>query len=438
LRIFTNQIPDDKYNRNIIDKLIDNSHKTGEYNPNFYQKLDQNDFNKMIGIIKDHHDTENKDLFGHIYNFASNSKFAGNEDSVKAMESLADYDDRLESVKRRILENKHTSEDTVRRYMKDDNRSIASIAGKKIASFDPDAYNQSLEGSHTVEISPMTEKLKHLKGKIEEDGGYSHKSKFAEWGHAGAPGQILDHKGHATGASIDAFLDKQPKQKYNISYDTWHGAQMHDDSNPQKVLQVNLTNDHVKKLKDAGVYELFKELHHDSFRSGHPVRPHTLGWARIDDSQPGHYHIDEIQSDYGTGTIRKLERYRDEGKLNEEDFNKYKNGIESINNILKGDFKNINHAIAGAAHQVAREKGITSTSYDMPNDQSKQSGLSSKKSLPGHFINTYIQTPKAMNYEQDYPKEKAMPEHKSEYNTVQYRKLTKSLNMLKFLLEKIK
>ena len=84
---------------------------------------------------------------------------------------------------------------------------------------------------------------------------------------------------------------------------------------------------------------MFEEIHKMSASSYHPVRPHTLGWARLDLSQPEHAHIDEIQSDLGQGAIRQLERAAAEGSMNESDVKEKVNGIKRIIKICSGQFK---------------------------------------------------------------------------------------------------
>src|SRR5690606_26694512 len=159
------------------------------------------------------------------------------------------------------------------------------------------------------------------------------------------PVQILDPKGHVTPESIDSFIDATPKDRYNISYGEWKGAQRHDESVTQKVLQVNLTNEHVQKLRDMGLWDTFRKIHNMSKRSGHPVDIHTLGWARIDDSHPDHWHIDEIQSDIGRGTIQAIESAARSGQMSEQDATKYKGELKTMIKVLAGQHKNINHAI---------------------------------------------------------------------------------------------
>jgi hypothetical protein len=311
------------------------------------------------------------------------------------------------------------------------NKYIQRHVGDLLAHHDPDSYNQAIKG-YDVNVHPAVEKLKHLKGVVDEQGGSIHKKDLPAQ-FQNTPGQLLDGQGNLTSESIDKYIEALPKHRFNISHDEWESgnAQMHDDSVDQNVYQINMTNDHVKQLKDQGLWDDFKELHDHSFRSGHPVKKHSIGWARVDESHDGHAHIDEIQSDFGQGTIRQLEATKQQGHdMPQDKIDNYK----KIMNIFKGPFKSINHMIMGGVHQALRQKGTTSTSMDTVEDQAKQSGMNTDRTLPGHMQHTYKQLPKELGYE-DKPKKEAMPNTQSEENTVQYRKLVKSLEILQDILK---
>jgi hypothetical protein len=334
----------------------------------------------------------------------------------------------------RALKHPNVSDDDVLRLARHPFGAVAKAAGQKIAHINPDSFNDALNGS-SVEIHPATEKLKHLKGLVEDAGGQLHKKDLPPM-FQNIPGQLLDGKGFVTPVSVDNYLKTMPKAKYNISFGRWTGAQKHS-SDPQKVLQVNLTNDHVKQMKEEGVYDTFKKMFEDSYKSGHPVERHTIGWARLDESHPGHVHIDEIQSDFGQGTIRQIEQIRDKGKVDKDHADLMISHLKKIGKILAGPFKSINRMISGATHEYARSfAGAKTTSMDMPEDQYKQSGFSSDRSPPGHAIDTYKSTPEELGYS-PADKKGVMPETDSSFKQVQLRKLVKSLQNMRELLQKI-
>lgn len=328
------------------------------------------------------------------------------------------------------------SEALLSRAVKDQDSGVVESAGKGLSHHNPDMYNSAI-GGEEIGIHPHVEKLKHLKGKIDEAGGVVHKNDLPNKGQ-GIDGKLFDGKGQLTSAAIDKHIDSLPKNKFNVSYSQWRGAQVHDNnaSGPQKVVQLNMTNDHIKQLKDEGLWDTFKKMHAMSVRSGHPVRNHTLGWARIDESHPEHWHVDEIQSDLGQGTVRQIERAKEQGQMGSAEADKYTDHLKKMIKIFSGSFKNINHAIFGAVHQLGRQKGIKSTSMDKLEDQASQSGMRDK-ALPGHMQHTYKQLPEDHGYT-EAPKKEVMPNTKAEEPTVNARKLIKSLEQLKDLLERLK
>lgn len=346
-------------------------------------------------------------------------------------------------VRAAVVSNPNASEAIVERGANDRDISVKKAAGKILAFIRPNAFNKSLDGGHEVDVHPATEKLKHLKGKVAELGGTVNKNALPNKG-AGLPGQIFTGKGEITTDSIDNYLKTLPHSKFNVSYGSWNSSQRHDSTKPQKVLQLNMTDDHIRQLKEQNLFPTFKKMHESSHYSGHPVREHSLGWARIDDSQPGHWHIDEVQSDFGQGTIRQIESLEGEdpsqARQVEERFGMPMDAItDSLKKMIKifsGPFKNVNHAIQAAVHQTARQNDITSTSVDKVEDQAVQSGMKNAdgsrpwrpdggRPLPGHMINTYKQIPEEMGYEEK-PKKDVMPDSVSNETHVQHRKLTKS------------
>lgn len=79
---------------------------------------------------------------------------------------------------------------------------------------------------------------------------------------------------------IQAAIDAAPRIRYNVSHTTWDDAQRHNDQH-SKVFQLSLSNDHINKLKAAGVYDTFQKMHETATMSSHPVhKEHGLGWVR--------------------------------------------------------------------------------------------------------------------------------------------------------------
>lgn len=78
---------------------------------------------------------------------------------------------------------------------------------------------------------------------------------------------------------LQAHIDAQPVSTWNVSHTKWTGGQRHSEE-PSKVFQMNITTDHVRQLKEAGVYGTFREMMDASRHSKHPVTDHSIGWVR--------------------------------------------------------------------------------------------------------------------------------------------------------------
>jgi hypothetical protein len=314
--------------------------------------------------------------------------FYGHDDyeSSRIRQELADHSNANMRVLSRAVNDR---DDRVRRAAED-----------KMAQHNPDGINEAI-GGHDIHVHPAVEKLKHLKGVIQEMGNGEPiaKGKLPNKGQ-GIPNEVFDNKGQISPKTIDEYIDKLPKDRYNISYSKWSGAQRHDRNKDQLVMQINLTNKHVQDMKDAGLWNVFQDIHKASYRSGHPVRKHSLGWARLDMSHSGHAHIDEIQSDLGQGSIRMVEKAVESGSIDRAKGDEYVNGIKGIVKMLSGQFKNINQVIAAAVHQTFREKEIKdhdgsqkdpikSTSYDKIDDQATQSGMTTKARVSDETLKNF-------------------------------------------------
>ena len=424
----------------------------------------------------------------------------------KMLNSRGKYDGAL--IRRELLDHPNVPESVITRALKDPDQAVSNLAMDKVGQSDPDKINGAI-GGHDTYVHPAVEKLKDLKGQVSDLGGGNPvpKGKLPHKGQ-GLPNDLFDAKGQISAQSIDEFIDKLPKDRYNVSYTKWNGAQRHDTSKPQLVMQINLTNKHIDDLNREGLLDVFKRVHAAGFASGHPVRKHSLGWARLDVSQPGHAHVDEVQSDLWQNSIHQIEKYAKSGQISRETANEHIGAIKKINKILSGQFKNINQAVTAAVHQVLRVhpkelkspdgedlQPIKTTSFDMPEDQAIQSGMTTKVNVtpkmvknfydgslrsdswehralngwaaqnkvldnpeigidkfkemhggkgayldvptPGFFKEKYQQLPESMGYK-PVEKKTVMPDNQSPESQVQYRKLVKSLTKLQNLVKMLK
>lgn len=301
--------------------------------------------------------------------------------------------------------------------------------------------NEALVGFHnpeeldTIESHPAIEKLKHIKGYLESSPGPVLKTDLPE-GFRNIPGDINKSK-HITPEDIDRYIDKLPKEKFNYFEVKDIGTQRHS-SDLQQGICLTTHPELIKKIKDAGLSGIFKHMSTLNSRPSHPGGDSglpILGWVRFDASHNGHAHIDEIQSDLiGDMNKEKTElskKLKDPKYAHEAPFHQKRiEDINKLDKLLSGNFKSYYHALSAAGHQYLREKGFDSTSFDMPKDQLKQSGDVSDVKID----NIYRKIPEELGYT-EINKRDVMPDTDSKYHKMQYRKLVKSLNIVKELLK---
>lgn len=251
--------------------------------------------------------------------------------------------------------------------------------------------------------------------------------------------------GNISAQKLQQAIDEAPGTRFNLSHARWTGAQRHNEQ-PSKVLQVNITNDQVQKMKEAGVYGTFRNIHQTSLHSGHPVTPSTLGWIRYTGNAKNGYFIDELQSDLGASLVKQaasqarqkaLEEAKEKG-LNEEQTTAHVNDFMSrasknaeqewpdahyqkIKNIVFGN-AHPSHLLGEAFLQHIRDKGQGNAKVHIHSPDSKApiSGLDKNKPMPAHFMEGYHKWPAKAGLEptnygsikaEDNPEHQGKPVH---------------------------
>ena len=171
---------------------------------------------------------------------------------------------------------------------------------------DPTSLHGLIGKNHTVEVHPHMDHLYRLKNLIQKaPGGQMSISdiKKTEFGH------FADKfKGSkVTPEMVDKHIANLPKKKLEIKVVPYEmKAQQHRQHVPEYTVSVGLHPDTLKGMstEEAYTWNKLKNDQHDL--RGHE---HQVGWARIDPYKhnenqklvpnDGHWHIDEIQSDFG-------------------------------------------------------------------------------------------------------------------------------------------
>jgi hypothetical protein len=306
-------------------------------------------------------------------------------------------------------------------------------------------------GEHTVEIHPHIDHLKRIKGVIQESGKPS--LKVAHLKQKGIDPNFIqkhvpkDAHGNITPEGIDKHIEKLPKHKVVVKVAPYKmGAQLHHPDSKQHVLSVQLHPETKLKMDPAtkNAWDRAKHNQHlfegisgtdegsntDDPKGFQPVPHDQVGWARIDaNAKPGHWHVDEIQSDfqnkdkikstlgtYGGYDIvhdvandkqhplhekakkavelaskldifrqqiehaelrnKYLDEYLDTTRqLEEHQAQKDAKNIEPLHEHLSHGHDDPQHMIHSAVNELGRKYGVNSTSMDTPEDQAKQSNL---------------------------------------------------------------
>lgn len=337
------------------------------------------------------------------------------------------FSDRLfkhgeESLLSLALENNAIHPDTVEDLINEP-RQYSSSYGPQIKN----QINKHAQGigifSNYAEVSPNSEKLRIARDLAEETlDGKIHKKELEK--RALSPDSLgikhlQDPKGFISASDIQNHIDSIPKMKFGIDHTEWTGLQRHSWS-PSKVFQLAITKDHIKKMKDAGVFDTFKKFHKSSFTPSHPTIPKTgVGWVRYTSDHDGTF-IDEIQSDFGQNhpkiQIAKARRagYSTErlDALKKELEEKYPSDhLEKIHDILFGG-KDPNQVIHESFLQHLRDKANSGSIHKIgtpvqiwsPESKAKISLAHSieNEGIPAHMMRTYEQQPISMGYKDSH------------------------------------
>lgn len=203
-------------------------------------------------------------------------------------------------------------------------------------------------------------------------------------------------QGHA-----QKYLDDMPKKEFHVSYTPWNGMQRHN-GKTQAVFQINNGPDQDSAYKsDQNLMGLYKMIQKASFRSGHPVNPQAIGWSRVDTSDPNHWFIDEVQSDYNSGLSRELDQIQKTGRSDELEKHgiepsKSKQTLNKMVDIIQGWEK----ALVNNIIETAKKHGVKKVS--MHSGESKTLVNKGKQSeVTNKYDKLYNKMPQDMGFKPD-------------------------------------
>lgn len=226
-----------------------------------------------------------------------------------------------------------------------------------------------------------------------EANGWVHKKELEKVGlNPQALGLKMDAKGHVSKTDIEKSIEEAPTMEFGWSHGKdWIGAQRHSQV-PSKVFQLNITQDHINKMNEAGVLRTFKQVHEKTHAYAHPAAAHTgIGWVRYTEGAKPEdgIHIDEVQSDFGQNFSKMLEQ---EGVNGDH--------LKKINEIV---FQNKlpNRVIHESFLQHLRNKGEpvgNDVEIWKPEAKKTISLGDQNKPVPVHMNQTYGEQPPKMGY----------------------------------------
>ena len=196
--------------------------------------------------------------------------------------------------------------------------------------------------------------------------------------------KIFDGKSKLSTEEIQGKIDQIPKTKYDISYGKWGSDKMQNlNSQDQVIFRLDHSDDSIKPLKeDPQVYKTFKDIQNVSKQSGHPTNSNTIAWARVDTTDPEHWMVDEVQSDFGKTLTRYLKDNGQEEKTGD---------VEKI----REHHKNWRETLLNKVINEAKKHGVGKISTHSPESKSQHTGSGKIHSV---YKDSYGKVPRKMGF----------------------------------------
>ena len=196
--------------------------------------------------------------------------------------------------------------------------------------------------------------------------------------------KIFDGKGKLSEAEVDEKIAQIPKTKYGISYGKWDANKMQNlNRQDETIMRLDHSDDSLAPIKaDPEMYRTFKKVMETSKRSGHPTKDNTIAWSRVDMSDPKHWLVDELQSDFGKTMTQYLKNNGHEDKASH---------IEKISEY----HKNWREALLNHIIKEAKKHGVEKVSTHSPESKSAHTGSETTHSV---YNDSYGKVPKSMGF----------------------------------------
>jgi hypothetical protein len=195
--------------------------------------------------------------------------------------------------------------------------------------------------------------------------------------------KIFKGKGKITSDEATQKVSELPKTKYDISYSKWGDSMQNINKRDQVIFRLDHSPDSLAPLKeDKDLYGTFKHVQKVSKQSGHPTNDNTIAWARVDTTDPEHWMIDEVQSDFGKTVTRYLKENGSQQKA------------EHIDKI-SAHHKNWRENIINSVLKEAKKHGAQKVSTHSAESKSKHTGSDKIHSV---YKDSYKKVPRSMGF----------------------------------------
>lgn len=202
--------------------------------------------------------------------------------------------------------------------------------------------------------------------------------------------QILGDKQSITSQEAQKKIDDMPKTRYGISMRSWGANNMQNiNGNDQLVVRLDHSPESYKQFEsDPGLMDTFRKIQDASQASGHPSNEDSIAWARIDTSNPKHWMIDEVQSDFGSSLRRQIENAE---HANPEVKAKL---LEHLGKI-EGAHKDWRENIMNYVVKMAKKHGVEQISTHSPESKAAHTGAQNVHTV---YKDSYQKIPRQMGF----------------------------------------
>lgn len=322
----------------------------------------------------------------HLYEYYDSSN---SDDEYRIAERLHDasFDEPFENYLPQHLEGKITSIEDIKHKRREEQAAEAEEEQKRKDARHVDFMNETIPNRpETHEYNDGLHHIQMVKDMADANGGQidvgtmnkKYPSQVQTWK------KIFGNQGKLSSQDLDAKIAAHPKDKYNVSYGKWDANNAQNiNSQNQVVVRLDHSPESIAALKqDPEAYRTFRKIQEASQRSGHPTNFNTIGWARVDFSNPKHPMIDEVQSDFSSLTRRYLEDNNGgkEAKHVQKIMDHHKNWRENLMNLVI---------------KIAKANGAEKISTHSPESKAAHTGADKVHSV---YKDSYQKYPRAMGF----------------------------------------